>query len=154
MIRAFVVALLLPGAAHAQGPPAPIPGASRHLDFGVVFAGVPESIAPSDSGAAFWGFRGTGGAAVTLTFTSLPSLLLLGTQALAVTYGPASAAWNTTDDPATAVPFDPTLGATATIGDEPNHIYVWLGATAVPTRAAPPGEYQATYTLDVSYARP
>lgn len=154
MIRAVVVALLLPGAAHAQTPPSLIPEAGRHLDFGIVMSGFPQSVAPADSGAALWVFRGAAGAAVTLKFAALPAFLSLGAQTLAVTFDPASAAWNTTDDPATAVAFDPAVGTVATIGHRPNHLYVWLGGTAVPARSGTAGDYSATYTLDADYARP
>jgi hypothetical protein len=154
MIRAIAVALVLPSVARADPTPLPLPEASRSLDFGIVFSGYPQAVAPSDSGAALWVFRGDPGATVTLKFTALPEVLLRDGQALSVTFGPNSAAWNTTDDPATATAFDPVTGTTATIGPDTNQVYVWLGATAVPARGGRPGVYAARYTLDVAYVEP
>lgn len=154
MIRALVMAALLPGAVYAQGPPAPVPEAAHDLDFGVVLSGVPRSIAPADSGAALWLFQGVAGTRVSLTFTSLPGFLSQGTQTLAVEFGPTSAAWSTTGDPETATLFDPSAGAVAELDESSDNLYVWLGGTAVPAPAHPAGDYMTTYTLDVSSLGP
>lgn len=150
-LLALAVALLAPGTAHAQRPIATVPGAFRDLDFGTVFPGTAEYVPPTDPRAGLWVFKGTPGRSVALTFTSLPPFLLNGGQSLAVTYGPASAAWNTVNDPAGAQPFDPAVGTTAVIGSRPSRIYVWLGGTAMPAPAQAPGTYESTCTLDASY---
>jgi hypothetical protein len=146
----WAVVLLLPELALAQRPIATIPGAFRDLDFGVVLPGVPEVVTPSDPRAGQWVFKGPAGAAVAITFTSLPGFLVNGGQTLAVTFGPASASWNTVNDPSTAQPFDPAVGTAAVFGRPPNRVYVWLGGTATPAPAIAPGTYESTYTVDVS----
>jgi len=153
-MRAALLALLLllPEVAFAQRPISTVPGAFRDLDFGVVLPGVAEVVAPSDPRAGQWVFKGPSGATVAITFASLPVYLAIGGQTLAVTFGPESAAWNTVNDPSTARPFDPLVGATAVIGRPPSRIYVWLGGTAVPAPVQAPGTYESTYTVDVSFA--
>ena len=152
LAAAVAVALLGPAAAFAQRPIATVPGAFRDLDFGTVLPGVPEVVTPSDPRAGQWVFKGPPGAAVTITFTSLPTFLDNGGQTLAVAFGSAVAAWNTVNDPSGAQTFDPAVGATALIGRPPSRIYVWLGGTALPAPAQAPGTYESTYTVDVSLA--
>ena len=69
-----------------------------------------------------------------------PAVLANGGQSLAVSFGAASAAWNTVNDPSGAQAFDPAVGATATIGRPPSRIYVWLGGTATPAPAQAPAQ--------------
>lgn len=146
----LAAAILLPGPALAQRPIATVPGAFRDLDFGIVMPGVAEPVAPTDPRAGLWVFKGTTGTRVSLTFTSLPPILQNGGQTLAVTFGAASAAWNTVNDPAGATPFDPAVGTMATIGRPPNRIYVWLGGIATPAPAQASGTYESPITLDAS----
>jgi len=152
LAAAVAIALFAPGVADAQRPIGTIQGAFRDLDFGTVLPGVPEIVTPSDPRAGQWAFKGPPGAAVTITFTSLPLFLDNGGQTLAVAVGSASAAWNTVNDPSGAMPFDPAVGTTAVIGGPPSRIYVWLGGTAIPSPAQAPGTYESTYTVDVSFA--
>jgi len=153
-MRMLALALIVPTTLHAEPSPAPAPEASRALDFGIVFAGVPCAVSPADSGAALWVVRGVRGSQVSVTFTSLPGFLAQGAQALAVAFDSLSAAWSTTEDPATATSFDPTVGTCATIDEGSDRLYVWLGGTAVPARTTTAGDYSTAFVLDVSYARP
>lgn len=146
-----LIAVLLPAPLRAD-PLTPVAGSFRSLEFGPVIQGMSKSVAYSEPSAAVWVFTGDRGAEIRLEFTALPTSLSGGASTLEITYGATDAAWNTVDDPGSAIPFDPVVGTVAYLAPDNGNIYIWLGATAVPTASQPAGHYSDPFTVDVSYA--
>ncbi len=149
-ILGCLIAALLPSALRAD-PLTPVPGSFRALEFGHVIQGMSKSVVYSEPSAAVWVFTGNCGAEVRLEFTALPISLKGGASALEITYGATDAAWNTVDDPGSAIPFDPVVGTVAYLAPDNGNIYIWLGATALPAASQPAGLYSDPFTVDVSY---
>jgi hypothetical protein len=141
---------LLPAALRADSL-TPVPGSFRALEFGPVIQGMSKSVAYREPSAAVWVFTGDRGAEVRLEFTALPTSLTGGASALEISYGAVDAAWNTVDDPGSAIPFDPVVGTVAYLAPDNGNIYIWLGATALPTASQRAGLYSDPFTVDVSY---
>ncbi len=124
--------------------------AERNLQFSTVYPGVNKTISITDAGSGKWHIQGDANAGVTLTFTNLPNTLTCGGNSVPISYGANAAGYCTSDDPASATTFDPSVGTNATLSAS-GDLYVWIGGTVQPSEAAPQGAYTGTITLDVVY---
>jgi hypothetical protein len=123
----------------------------RTLDFEDVFPGVEKSVAVTDATSGKFSVAGTVAAEVNLSFTVLPASLVSGANTLPIVYGATDGGYLTSDSPASAIAFDPAVGATTNLHPGTGDLYVWIGGTVQPDVAQAVGLYTETITLDVTY---
>lgn len=146
----FLVATVLvvvPIGVSAQGGPAQTVEVVRvrDLDFGVVIAGIPAAILPSDAGAAEFEVSAPPNTTLFITF-SLPAQLLSGADVLPVSFGAGSAQWSQRRSAAGRTMFDPRVGTQVDL-ERGRNIYLWLGAAISPPGLQPAGAYRGVVTL-------
>jgi Domain of unknown function (DUF4402) len=144
---------LLPDYVRAQNNPT-IMLLRQPLSFGMVLTNTTNTIAPSDPNAAEIQINFSGYSALlsylTITFT-LPPSLSSGGNTLSITFGPTSAAWNTTNSISGSTTFDPSSGYSRLVGgNNPITIYVWIGGTISPPNQQAAGNYSGTVTVTAS----
>jgi hypothetical protein len=128
----------------------------RDLNFGTVIKGVATTVQPTAATAGEWQVTGSSNAFVIISFT-LPTVLTniqaLPGSTMPITFGLTSARWNrANNNPATATPFSPALGAVGRLGPPPNpNMYIWLGGTVNPAPTAKPGIYQGAVIVSLVY---
>jgi len=125
--------------------------AEQDLLFGNVIPGSNKSIAVDNPSAGRWLVQGTAGAEVDLDFTTLPVALTSGANSMPIVYGATDAGHHTSNDPFSAVLFDPAVSALANIGSPAATLYVWVGGTVQPVLAQAAGLYTGTITLTATY---
>ncbi|MEO5799440.1 MAG: hypothetical protein ABIZ70_09730 [Gemmatimonadales bacterium] len=127
--------------------PITISGA-RNLDFANVFPGVNKSVAVSAATSGRFDIVAEASQAVSLTF-ALPTTLASGVNSLAI--GSWNGCWNATNSTTGCTTFTPSASASnATVGGATN-LYVFVGATVLPTAAQVAGAYTGTVSLTVAY---
>ena len=124
--------------------------ALRNLDFQDVLPGVNQSIGIAEATSGKWRIQGDASTSVAFSFPGLPATLTDGVNTIPIVYSATDAAYHTSDDPASATTFDPSVGASALLSAA-GELYVWIGGTVQPSEVAIAGSYNATITLDSDY---
>jgi hypothetical protein len=139
-----------PGGGNVQVSPA------SDLSFGTLVQGYSLTVAPGEEGSALYIVALPQGAppnrTVRLDFDlDQPVVNAEGVQ-LPVAYGPASAAWGTSDVPSSGTRFQPTPGGHEVVLQQGQRtLWVWLGGKA--GDAPSPGSFRGTVTLAVECIR-
>ncbi len=127
-----------------------------NLDFGVILAGSPATVLPTDPTAGSFNVTGDPNRFVTMTFT-LPTVLNNITfpgPTMPIAFGPTSAIWlrGQVGPPGTGNPFDPSVSTVGRLGPPPRpFMRVWIGGTATPASAQAQGLYTGSIVLTVVY---
>lgn len=149
LLAALLALLAAPCPAHAQGAVSVLP--VQGLRFGMLSTGMPTTISPLDAGR-----RATvelvGSGHVTLLF-ELPQGLRAGAGGplLPLRFG-ATDGRVTFPGSGTVLVFDPAAPVSFTL--PPGGATIWLGGSAEPASAQPPGAYDAAITVHVVVANP
>ncbi len=151
VMRILLLTLCLSGltVAHIEAQPGSVSVSGRRdLDFGTIFAGVPEHVLPTDSPRS-GEFRVSGPEPnlFVLTFTLPADLVGPGGALLPMSYAVDDAGIAL----ATLTLFDPNKPYSFTMTSGPV-VVVFLGATASPSIGQQPGDYSATVTLTADCA--
>ncbi len=150
----LVVALLLSCAAAVpaqaqKGRPLSTSG-TQALAFGMIFPGVTTSVPRTDAArAGMFQITGAKDTQVRVTFT-LPATLLLGGASVPLQFGSADGGVSTSGTIGTATAFDPRVPLTTTLSGQ-GRLYLYLGATALPSGQQAVGTYSANVTVSVCY---
>jgi len=150
--RAVLVGALFAIAARplpAQGSP---PAFGRqNLDFGTVIPGLPTVIDPTDRAqAGRFEIRGTGRSEVRIDLTLPSDMLSLGGDRLPLQFAASDGGFSTQPSLASMITFDPRTPLVTRLSNG-GRLYIWLGGTAVPSGAQPPGSYHGGITMTVTY---
>jgi hypothetical protein len=151
LLAALLALLAAPCPAPAQGAVSVLP--VQGLRFGMLSTGMPTVISPLDAGR-----RATvelvGSGHVTLLF-ELPQGLRAGAGGplLPLRFG-ATDGRVTFPGSGTVLVFDPAAPVSFTLPAGQGGATVWLGASAEPAAAQPPGAYEAAITVHVVVANP
>jgi hypothetical protein len=119
------------------------------LLLGAAFPGTTRTVLPSDAASGSYSLSGAANAEVSLTFT-LPANLTFGANNLPVTFGAASAGYNTSNSRAGLTLFNPSAVATTRLDGTTGSLYVFIGASVSPT-TQPAGSYTGAITLATAY---
>jgi len=118
------------------------------LDFGVMVAGVPTTIAPFPDGGQFR-IRGARGAEVQIQLT-LPAALIGPGGAAPLSFGPTDGVHGPLPFALGLQTFDPRLPLTIVMSFLQVH-YIWIGGTVSPPIQLTAGTYSAAIVLTASY---
>jgi hypothetical protein len=143
---ALSLAIVGPGQAAAQRP-VDVQGRAD-LDFGIMVAGVPTSVAPFPDGGQFR-IRGAWGAEMQIQMT-LPGALTGPGGSAPLTFGPTDGRHGPLPFNLGLQTFDPRLPLTIVMTIFQTH-YIWLGGTVSPPIQLTAGTYTATIVLTASY---
>lgn len=129
--------------------PVTVSGA-RDLDFGSVFPSVNKTIGVTAATSGRWDATGTPLANVNISFT-LPGTLVSGGNNL--TINSWTGCWNPTANNASVActAFTPSGSATAVNFGAAGNLWVFAGATVVPTAGQAPGSYSASVQMTLAY---
>lgn len=120
------------------------------LDFGTVLPGINSTVAVTDATAGRLDVAGAANTAVNVSFTSLPTNLVSGTNNLPI--GTYTGLVNTggTCTSSSGTTFSPSAGTSATL-NAGGQLCVFVGATVSPPANLPAGTYNGTITMQVLY---
>ncbi len=124
--------------------------ARQDLRFGVVVPGLPTVVTRLDANAARFEIRGERRAEVSVTLTVPTELVSPGGGRMTIRFHPDDGGFATTPADANSQAFDPRVPLVTTLSPG-GRLYLWLGGTVAPGAVQPPGRYQATISLTVSY---
>lgn len=123
---------------------------AQSLTFGTIFPGVASSVLRSDAArAGEFQITGAKSTPVRVTFT-LPATLSLGRQSVPLQFAAGDGGVSTSGTIGTATAFDPRVPLTATLSGQ-GRLYLFLGATALPSGQQAAGTYAANVTITVCY---
>lgn len=135
--------------AEAQGRPLS-PRGSQILDFVNLFPGVLSTVLRTDAvRAGRFDITGIRGAEVRITFT-LPAALAVAGKTVPLQFGAGDGGFAQANTIATATAFDPRVALVTRLSSQ-GRLFVWLGATAIPSPTQQAGAYAATITLTAAY---
>ncbi len=128
----------------------------QDLSFGTVPTNTTDVVAASDPGAGtfqvqyYTNANKTG--VLSLTF-ALPNNLRSGSNALPITFGANSAAYNFTNSLSGSTSFDPSQGlSNITVQPRTSYVmYVWIGGTVGPGVGQAAGTYTGTITVTANF---
>lgn len=145
---ALAAALVEPCFAQARSTVSALP--VQGLRFGVLAAGIPAAVPPADA-ARRAAVELVGSGAVTLTFQLPPALATDAGELLPVHFGALD---GRVEFPRSnrVIEFDPNAPLSLTIPPGFGGAQIYLGGTASPRAAQPPGEYRGTITVHVVVA--
>jgi hypothetical protein len=147
-VRDLVAILMVAGLHHATAQrPVDVQGRAD-LNFGVIVAGVPSSVAPFPGGGQFR-IRGQRGAEVQIQLTLPPGLDGPGGSA-PLAFAPTDGAHGPFPFAFAVQTFDPRLPLTIVMPLLQVY-YVWVGGTVSPPLTLTAGTYAATIVLTASY---
>lgn len=121
---------------------------TNDMDFGEVFPGVNKVIGVTDAGAGTFHIFGQDNAQVMVNFT-LPGTLSSGANSLNIISWVAR--YSSTSSPASGTDFTPSVTQETLSLSSTGNLYIFLGATAVPTVTQEAGTYTGTITINVTY---
>ncbi len=121
------------------------------LDFGAVFPGTNNLIAPTNAASGAVSFSGAANAEVQVTFT-LPGTLddIVSGQSIPIVFSATSGASNTTNSRAGASVFDPNAPLVTRLDVTTGELYVFLGGEVSAT-TQPAGTYSNTIQVQAAY---
>lgn len=124
----------------------------QDLDFGTIFAGIPEHVLPTDAArAGRFLVRGARNNVMVATFTLPATLIELGGDSFTLTYAIDDGGYAPLFFLPIQTPFDPTAPFSFTMPLW-QRVRFYLGATANPNVGQTPGDYTNTVTLTVDCA--
>jgi len=124
----------------------------QDLDFGTVFAGVPEHVLPTDAvRAARFLVRGARNNVMVATYTLPATLIEPGGDSFTLTYAVDDGGYAAVYTLPVQVPFDPTAPFSFTMPFA-QRVRFYLGATANANAGQTPGDYTNTVMLTVDCA--
>jgi len=134
----------------AQRPPR-VTG-EQDLEFGTIFAGIPEHVLPTDAArAGRFLVRGARTNVMVATYTLPATLIELGGDSFPLTYAVDDGGYAALFFLPVQTPFDPTASFTFTMPFW-QRVRFYLGATANPGFGQTPGNYTNTVTLTIDCA--
>lgn len=154
MKRILLLTLCLSGLALtslvAQRPPR-VRG-EQDLDFGTIFAGIPEHVLPTDAArAGRFLVRGPRNNVMVATYTLPATLMELGGDSFPLTYAIDDGGYAALFFLPVQTPLDPTAPFSFTMPFW-QRVRFYLGATANPSFGQTPGDYTNTVTLTIDCA--
>lgn len=124
----------------------------KELNFGdTIFPGLEKNVLFTDSDAGQFEITGEANKQVLILFQLPSSLDGQSSTPLDITFSSTDAGYHTNiNDPMNATIFNPNNSITTTLSNE-GKLYIWIGATVIPSHTQPGSLYQNSLSLDVNY---